>query len=183
MELKAALRERMRSIPDFPKPGILFKDITPVLQDPPLLARCIGDITRAFADPGFDAVGGIEARGFILGALVAHSAGKPFFPLRKAGKLPGKCLRESYSLEYGVAELEMHHDAFLPGQRVIIVDDLLATGGTAQAAARLVQRSEGVLVGMAFLIELAFLDGRAKLVDAGVDENRIHSLVAYAAGE
>jgi adenine phosphoribosyltransferase len=99
-------------VPDFPKPGIFFKDITPVLQDPPLLARCVGEITRAFAGDGFDVVGGIEARGFILGALVAHTAGKPFFPLRKPGKLPWNCLRESYTLEYGEAELEMHTDAF-----------------------------------------------------------------------
>ena len=105
MELRDALRARIRTIPDHPKPGILFKDITPLLQDPPLLSRCVGAITRAFAGEGFDLVGGIEARGFIFGTLVAHTTGKPFFPLRKAGKLPARTLREAYSLEYGQAEI------------------------------------------------------------------------------
>jgi adenine phosphoribosyltransferase len=183
MELKAALSQSIRSVPDFPRPGILFKDITPVLRDPPLLTRCVGEITSAFTDSGFDCVGGVEARGFILGALVAHTAGRPFFPLRKAGKLPWRCLKESYSLEYGEAQLEMHEDAFEPQQRVLIVDDLLATGGTAAAAARLVHRAGGVLVGLTFLVELPFLDGRRPLHELGVQEDRILSLVRFAAGE
>ncbi len=183
MDLRDSLRESIRTVPDFPKPGILFKDITPVLQDPPLLARCVGEITRAFAGDGFDVVGGIEARGFILGALVAHTAGKPFFPLRKPGKLPWNCLRESYTLEYGEAELEIHTDAFPAGQRVLIVDDLLATGGTAAAAARLVSRGKGVLAGVGLLVELTFLGGRAKLRAAGVDDQQIRSLIGFGEGE
>jgi adenine phosphoribosyltransferase len=183
MDLKTALRERIRTVPDFPKAGVLFKDITPVLQDPPLLTRCVGEITSNFAEEGFDAVGGIDARGFILGALVAHTAGKPFFPLRKAGKLPFERISESYSLEYGEDQLEMHADAFGPNERVLIVDDLLATGGTAAAAARLVQRAGGILAGMAFLVELTFLDGRKRVCEAGIEDRRILGLVRYAAGE
>jgi len=183
MELQTALRESMRTVPDFPKPGVLFKDITPVLQDPPLLARCIGEITGAYADGGFDVVGGIEARGFIFGSLVAHTTGKPFFPFRKAGKLPARCLKASYALEYGTAEIEMHVDAFKPGERVLVVDDLLATGGTAAAAAKLVREAGGHLAGTAFLIELPFLKGRARLHEAGVAPETIHSLIGFDAGE
>jgi adenine phosphoribosyltransferase len=183
MDLAAALRASIRSVPDFPKPGVLFKDITPTLQDPPLLARCVGEITSAFAQDGFDVVGGIDARGFIFGALVAHTAGKPFFPFRKAGKLPWKSLREAYSLEYGEAVLEMHADAVADGQRVLIVDDLLATGGTAAAAARLVRRAGGQLAGVAFMIELTFLGGRDVLRRADVTDEQILSLVHYDAGE
>ncbi len=183
MELETALRACIRSVPDFPKPGILFRDISPVLQDPPLMTRGVGAITGAFAEGGFDVVGGIDARGFILGSLVAHTAGKPFFPLRKAGKLPWKCLRETYSLEYGEAELEMHVDAFESGQRVLIVDDLLATGGTAAAAVRLVQRARGVLAGIGFLVELTFLEGRGILLAAGVEEGNILSLIEYGEGQ
>lgn len=183
MDLRAALAERMRTVPDFPKPGILFKDITPILQDPSLLARCTAAITGHYASSGFDLVAGIEARGFIFGALIAHTTGKPFIPLRKSGKLPAECLRESYSLEYGTAEIEMHADAILPDQRVLIVDDLLATGGTAAAAVRLVERAKGSLAGIAFLIELTFLDGRARLREAGANEEQILSLIGYGAGE
>ncbi len=183
MDLQTALRTRLRTIPDYPKPGILFKDITPLLQDPALLARCIGAITGAYPVGGFDAVGGIEARGFIFGSLVAHTAGKPFFPFRKAGKLPYRSLRESYSLEYGQAEIEIHADAIAPGQRVLVIDDLMATGGTAAAAARLVRRAGGEVAGVAFIVELGFLDGRRALHEAGVADERIVSLVTYAAGE
>ena len=183
MDLKAALQERMRTVPDFPKPGIFFKDITPILQDPPLLARCTAAITEYYTAVGFDLVAGIEARGFIFGALIAHTTGKPFIPFRKAGKLPAECLRESYSLEYGQAEIEVHADAIAPGQRVLIVDDLLATGGTAAAAVKLVERAGGSLAGVAFLIELTFLDGRARLLATGAADEQILSLVGYGANE
>lgn len=183
MELQAALRARIRTVPDYPKPGIRFKDITPLLQDPPLLTRCIGAIMGSHPPGGFDTVGGIEARGLIFGALVAHAAGKPFFPFRKPGKLPYRSLREAYSLEYGQAEIEIHVDALTPGQRVLIVDDLLATGGTAAAAARLVRRAGGEIAGAAFVVELAFLDGRRALHAAGVADERIVSLLGVAAGE
>ncbi len=183
MELQESLRARIRTVRDYPKPGILFKDITPLLQDPPLLTRCVGEITGAFASSGFDVIGGIEARGFIFGSLVAHTTGKPFFPFRKAGKLPSETLRARYLLEYGEAEIEMHRDAFVAGQRVLIVDDLLATGGTAAAAAQLVQQAGGLLSGVAFLIELTFLDGRGKLRDVGLRDEQIVSLLGYGAGE
>lgn len=183
MDLQTALRARIRTIPDYPKPGIFFKDITPLLQDPPLLTRCIGAITGAYPAGGFDAVGGIEARGLIFGALVAHTAGKPFFPFRKVGKLPYRSLRESYDLEYGQAEIEIHVDAIAPGQRVLIIDDLLATGGTAAAAARLVRRAGAEIAGVAFVVELAFLPGRDALHAAGVADERIVSLVGFALGE
>jgi adenine phosphoribosyltransferase len=183
MELSSALRTRIRSVPDYPKPGILFKDITPLLQDPPLLSRCVGALIAAFPAGSFDIIGGIEARGFIFGSLVAHTAGKPFFPFRKAGKLPYRSIREAYSLEYGQAEIEIHVDAIAPDQRVLIVDDLLATGGTAAAAARLVRRAGGEIAGVAFLVELSFLEGRRALREAGVANERIVSLVGFEVGE
>ena len=179
MELAEALRHRIRTIPDFPKPGIAFKDITPILQDPPLLRRCVVALGELFGPEAFDAVGGIESRGLIFGALIAQESGRPFFPFRKPGKLPWRCLRESYALEYGENTLEMHEDAFTPGSRVLIVDDLLATGGTAAAAARLVRRGKGEIAGVAFVVELAFLSGRGPLLGAGIAENRIRSLVSF----
>ncbi len=183
MDLQSALHTRIRSVPDYPKPGILFKDITPLLQDPPLLSRCVGALIGAFPAGAFDIIGGIEARGFIFGALVAHTAGKPFFPFRKLGKLPYQSIREAYELEYGQAEIEIHVDAIAPGQRVLIVDDLLATGGTAAAAARLVRRAGGEIAGAAFVVELTFLAGRRALHEAGVAPERIVSLAGYGVGE
>lgn len=179
MELTEALRQRIRTIPDFPKPGIAFKDITPILQDPPLLHRCVLALRDRFDATGFEAVGGIESRGLIFGVLVAQACLRPFFPFRKLGKLPWRCLRESYSLEYGEAALEMHEDAFPRGARVLILDDLLATGGTAAAAARLVQRAGGEVVGVGFVVELGFLPGREPLRAAGIAEERIQSLIAF----
>lgn len=183
MTVEQALRETIRSIPDFPKPGILFKDLTPVFQDPVLLERSLREIVAAFDPAGYDSVGGIEARGFILGALVAQSTRRPFFPFRKAGKLPWKTMRETYALEYGEDSIEIHSDAFAPGARVLIVDDLLATGGTAAAAARLVQRTGGELIGVVFLVELSFLGGREKLIAEGIEAEKIVSLVKFQAGE
>jgi adenine phosphoribosyltransferase len=183
MELTEILRERIRTIPDFPKPGIAFKDVTPVFQDPELMRRVIEALCASNQADGFDAVGGIEARGLILGAPVAHAYGKPFFPFRKPGKLPWKSLRESFKKEYGQDELEIHVDAIAPGARVLIVDDLLATGGTAAAAARLVRAAGGEIAGIAFLVELTFLAGRAVLHEAGVRDERIVSLVSFGMGE
>jgi len=182
-ELSRQLRDRIRTIPGFPRPGILFKDLTPVFADPDLLARSITAIGDVFPPRGYDAVGGIEARGFILGALVAQAARRPFFPFRKAGKLPAKTIRESYALEYGESAIEMHADALAAGARVLVVDDLLATGGTAAAAVRLARRAGGSVAGVVFLVELTFLDGRAQLIAEGVAPEEILSLVSYAAGE
>ena len=183
MELTETLRGAIRTIPDFPKPGIAFKDVTPLFQDPLLVRRCVQAILDAFPSEGFDAVGGIEARGLILGTLIAHESGRPFFPFRKPGKLPWKTLREPYQLEYGQNALEMHADAFADGHRILIVDDLLATGGTAAAAARLVHRAGGQLAGLAFLVELAYRTGRTKLRAEGLNDGQIMSLIAFELGE
>ena len=144
----------IRDIPDFPQPGILFKDITPVLADGDALAETIGALTRAAGRMAPDAIAGIESRGFLFGAPIAHAMNLGLIPVRKAGKLPYKTIREEYILEYGTAIVEVHEDAIRPGQRVVIVDDLLATGGTAAAAARLIERVGGVVAGFVFLVEL-----------------------------
>jgi adenine phosphoribosyltransferase len=159
----------IRDIPDFPKPGILFKDITPILADPPAM-REILDRFRAFAeDTKPDVIVGIESRGFIFGAPLAVEMNIGFSPVRKLGKLPYNRISEEYALEYGTNTVEMHDDAILPGQRVLIIDDLLATGGTAAAAARLVERLGGIVAGFAFVVELGFLDGRKVLSSYDVE--------------
>jgi adenine phosphoribosyltransferase len=168
------LRTKIRHVPDFPKAGILFYDITTLLRDPLGFAATIDMLSTPYVDQGVDAVIGIESRGFILGGAVAQRIGAGFIPIRKPGKLPAKALKESYALEYGTDALEIHEDAVEKGQRVLIVDDVLATGGTAAAAAQLVKKLGGELHGLAFLIELLFLDGRAKL--AG---ERVYSVVQY----
>ena len=168
------LKEKIRHIPDFPKAGILFYDITTLLQDAAGFRAAIDSLVLPFTDQRIDLVVGIESRGFIFGAPVADRLGAGFAPVRKPGKLPSACARESYALEYGTDTLEIHEDAVKPGQRVLIVDDLLATGGTARATAGLVKRLGGNVHGLAFLIELVALNGRAKL--AG--EN-IHSSLKY----
>ncbi|HLW17330.1 MAG TPA: adenine phosphoribosyltransferase [Actinomycetota bacterium] len=157
------LRSRVRDIPDFPKPGIVFKDITPLLADPVALSSVIDEIVVGLGRGTADKVVGIEARGFIVAAPVAYHMAAGFVPIRKHGKLPWKTEGESYQLEYGEETIEIHADAIAPGERIAIVDDVLATGGTAAAAARLVERLGGSVVSMAFLIELAFLKGREKL--------------------
>lgn len=157
------LKSKIRHIPDFPKPGILFYDITTLLNDPQGFRDMIGALAAPYAGRGVEQVVGIESRGFILGAAVAHQLGAGFVPIRKPGKLPSKCHREDYALEYGTDGLEIHEDAVRAGQRVLIVDDVLATGGTAKAAAGLVRRIGGEMVGLSFLIELNFLKGRDKL--------------------
>ena len=157
------LRSRVRDIPDFPKPGIVFKDITPLLADPVALSSVIDEIVVGLGRGTVDKVVGIEARGFIIAAPVAYHMAAGFVPIRKRGKLPWKTEDQSYQLEYGEETIQIHADAIAPGERIAIVDDVLATGGTAAAAARLVERLGGSVVSMAFLIELAFLKGREKL--------------------
>ena len=153
----------IRDVPDFPKPGILFKDITPLLQSPEGLKASIDGLS-ALVDPGsYDVVCGVESRGFIFGTALAHALGKGFIPIRKPGKLPSATASESYELEYGTDTIEIHTDAVAPGQRVLMVDDLLATGGTMEAALKLVRKIGGEPVACAFVIELLFLDGRARL--------------------
>ncbi len=157
------IREAIRDIPDFPKPGIIFKDITPVLADEVLFSTMIDEIVVHFGRGNVDKVVGVEARGFIVAAPVAYHFGAGFVPVRKAGKLPWETKSESYALEYGEETLEIHADAIAPGERVAIVDDVLATGGTAAATARLVESLGADVVGAAFIIELGFLHGRKQL--------------------
>jgi adenine phosphoribosyltransferase len=157
------LKLKIRHVPDFPKPGILFYDITTLLREPEGLKAAIDQMSQPFQGAGIDVVVGIESRGFILGGPVADRLGAGFCPIRKPGKLPSARVGESFNLEYGTDTLEIHQDAIVPGQRVLVVDDVLATGGTAAAAASLVKKLEGQLHGLAFLIELDFLQGRAKL--------------------
>ena len=159
------IRKRIRDVPDYPQPGISFKDITPLLGDGPAFAAVVGELAAGHG--AVDKVVGIEARGFILAAPVATRLGAGFVPVRKAGKLPAATYTEDYQLEYGTATIEVHTDAFDPGDRVLIVDDVLATGGTALATADLVRRAGAQVTGVAVLIELAFLAGRDKLGDIG----------------
>ena len=158
-----ALKSRIRHVPDFPKPGILFYDITTLLRNRDGFRRAIDAMAAPSLDAGIDIVVGIESRGFILGSAVADRIGAGFVPVRKLGKLPAETVRASYDLEYGSDSLEMHRDAIDPGQRVLIVDDLLATGGTAKATVDLVKQAGGTIDGLTFLIELAALKGRDKL--------------------
>jgi adenine phosphoribosyltransferase len=164
----------IRSIPDFPNPGILFRDITPLLNDPKAFSDVIDELAAAVLGFEFTRIAGVESRGFIFGAPLALKVGVGFVPIRKPGKLPAKVLREEYSLEYGTNIVEMHEDAVAKTDRVLIVDDLLATGGTAAAACKLVERAGGKVVACAFVIELAALDGRKNL--AG---RQIVSLLEY----
>jgi adenine phosphoribosyltransferase len=167
------LKQLIRDIPDFPQPGILFRDITPLLRD----AAAFRQVTAALAEPfrgRVDAVAGVESRGFIFGAPLAAELGVGFVPIRKAGKLPGDKLAMEYALEYGTSTLEIHTDAVRPGERILLVDDLLATGGTARAAAGLIEAVGGKVEGIAFVIELLFLQGRTVL--EGYD---VRALLAY----
>ena len=159
----------IRDIPDFPEPGILFKDITPLLADPAGLDATMSVLADPWRESQVDAVVGIEARGFILGAAVARELGVGFVPIRKAGKLPGATIRQEYGLEYGTDTIEMHDDAVAAGDRILILDDVLATGGTAAAAGQMVTGQGGVVVGYSFLIELLFLNGRDRLGDEPID--------------
>jgi len=163
MQLANSIKAIVRDVNDFPKPGIVFKDITPVLAEPVIRREIIHAIVTNFMGHKLDAVAGIEARGFILGSLIAQELHLPFIPIRKSGKLPYKSIREEYALEYGTASIEMHEDAVGPGDRVLIHDDLLATGGTANAAGHLVQKSGAIVAGFSFLINLTMLPGESRL--------------------
>ncbi|MBK9475855.1 MAG: adenine phosphoribosyltransferase [Tetrasphaera sp.] len=168
MTLADLIGSRLRDVPDFPAPGIVFKDITPLLRDGAALGAVVRELAARHTGT-VDVVAGVEARGFILGAGVAHELGLGFVPVRKAGKLPGDVLAHHYDLEYGSATIEVHADSFTPGQRVLLVDDVLATGGTAAAAHDLIERAGGRVVSMAFLVELAFLGGRDRLAGRSID--------------
>lgn len=159
----------IRSIPDFPEPGIIFRDITTVTQDPKGLKIAIDAMKEKIQDLDFDVVVGLEARGFIFGMPLAYILGKSFVLIRKKGKLPCETISESYDLEYGKAEIEIHTDAIKPGQKVVLVDDLIATGGTIEAAIKLIERLGGKVVDNLFLVELAGLKGRERLSDYRVD--------------
>lgn len=162
------LAKKIRDIPDFPKEGILFKDITTLIKDPQAFREAIDLLVDRYAGEQIDVVVAVEARGYIFGAPIAYKLGAGFVPVRKVGKLPAETVREEYELEYGTDAVEMHRDAIEPGQKVLIVDDLIATGGSAAATARLVERLGGDVVGIAFLIELAFLNGVDKLKEYDV---------------
>ena len=166
--LKRELAEKIRDVPNFPREGILFKDITTLLQDAAAFRQAVDLMAGAYAGTRVELVVGVESRGFIFGGALAYLLNAGFVPVRKEGKLPGQKISEAYALEYGSAVLEIHNDAIKPGQSVVIVDDLLATGGTARATARLVQQLGGRVLGISFLIELKFLKGAANLAEYNV---------------
>ena len=157
------IEEYVRSIPDFPEPGIIFRDVTSILQDADGLKLAIDSMQDCLKDVDVDVIAGTESRGFIFGVPVAYNLHKPFVPIRKKGKLPCETVSQTYDLEYGSAEIEMHKDAILPGQKVVLIDDLIATGGTIEAAAKLVESLGGQVVKIIFLMELAGLKGRERL--------------------
>ena len=174
--LEAEVRKAIRDIPDFPKPGIVFKDITPIMQNANLSKEIVKYLKFMYEHQGIDAVAGIESRGFLFGYPLAMELGIPFILIRKKGKLPHKTISYDYDLEYGSATIEMHVDAVSKGQRVLIHDDLLATGGSAEAAARLIEKGGATVAGFDFLVELEFLNGAEKL--RSLSDN-IRNLVAY----
>lgn len=166
------IQDLIRDVPDFPKKGIIFKDITPLLADPQGLTQTIEGLIEPFRNAGVEIICGTESRGFIFGTAAAVMLGVGFVPIRKRGKLPCKTLRAEYSLEYGTDSLEIHADAIKPGQRVLMIDDLLATGGTMEAACELVEKLGGQVVGVAFVLELCFLNGRKRF-----SKYNVHSLI------
>lgn len=169
-----SLLAKIRSVPGFPKPGIVFRDITTLIKDPQALRDTVELIYTQYKDARIDKVVSVESRGFILGSVLAYKLGAGFVPVRKPGKLPAETIRQEYALEYGTDAIEVHKDAITPGERVLIHDDLLATGGTALAACRLVERLGGEVAGLSFLIELSFLGARKRLVKYSV-----HSLLTF----
>lgn len=170
------LKRLIRTIPDYPKPGIMFRDVTTLFGDAQGLKAAISLMVDPLRAEPIDAVAGIEARGFILGGAIADRLGCGFVPIRKKGKLPWKTIGQEYTLEYGVDSIEIHEDAIKSGERILIVDDLIATGGTAEAAAKLVTRSGGIIVGAAFVIDLPELGGARKLQSMGI---KVHALMAF----
>ena len=176
LDLENRLRTAIRAVPDFPKPGILFRDITPVMEDPALSTAVVDGLIDSLKSQRIDAIAGIESRGFLYGMPMALKLGVPFITVRKKGKLPWKTVAYKYDLEYGSAEIEMHVDTVKPGMRVLVHDDLLATGGTAAAAAELIRMQGGTVAGFSFLIELSFLNGAQRLTTYSAD---IIRLVTY----
>ena len=170
------LTNAIRTIPDYPKPGILFRDITTLLGDARAFRRAVDELVQPYVGQGIGKVAGIEARGFILGGAMAHQLSTGFVPIRKKGKLPHDTVRIAYSLEYGVDEMEMHRDAIRPGERVILVDDLIATGGTAEAATKLMQQIGAEVVAACFVIDLPDLGGRSRIEALGVP---VRTLIAF----
>lgn len=168
------LKKYIRTVPDFPKKGISFKDITPLLNDPLAFARCIQELREKFADVHFGKIGAFDARGFLFGAALAHATGVPLFPIRKKGKLPYDTVSQEYALEYGMGTLEIHTDAVWRGEQVLLVDDLLATGGTMKAGCELVEKLGGRVAGCALVIELEELGGRKIL-----SGRNVRSLITY----
>ncbi|MGY6647667.1 adenine phosphoribosyltransferase [Wenyingzhuangia sp. IMCC45574] len=175
-ELETKIKSVIRDVPDFPKQGILFKDITPILLQPKLMSEIITALAEQFQETPIDAVAGIESRGYLFGVLLAQKLGVPFIMIRKEGKLPASTLKQSYDLEYGSATIEVHTDAIKENSNVLIHDDLLATGGTAYAAAQLIQQKAKV-AGFSFLIDLSFLNGNEKLE---IINQNIKSLITYS---
>ncbi|MBL8576757.1 MAG: adenine phosphoribosyltransferase [Mesorhizobium sp.] len=176
LTLEDTLLASIRTIPDYPKPGILFRDITTLLGNARAFRRAIDELVQPYAGMKMDKIAGIEARGFILGGAVAHQLSAGFVPIRKKGKLPHETVRVAYSLEYGIDEMEMHKDAIQPGEKVILIDDLIATGGTAEAAVKLLSQMGADLVAACFVIDLPDLGGRRKLEGLGVP---VRTLVAF----
>lgn len=170
------LRETVRTIPDYPKSGIMFRDITTLLSNGEAFAAAIDALAEPFLDARFDRVAGVEARGFIVGGAVARKLGVGFVPVRKKGKLPWRTIAQSYELEYGIDEVEIHEDACAAGEKILLVDDLLATGGTAEAAFRLIERTGAAAPACAFIIDLPDLGGAEKLRAAGKE---VHTLIAF----
>lgn len=173
---RRTVKDYIRTIPDFPHEGIMFRDVTTLFADARGFRMAIDQLLAPYVGREIDKVVGLEARGFILGGAVAHQLSVGFVPVRKAGKLPGKTVSQSYTLEYGSAELELHEDAIEPGERVLLVDDLLATGGTAEAGIQLIERLGGEIVGCAFVVDLPDLGGRARLDRLGYE---MHALCTF----
>ena len=176
MPARKDVKDYIRTIADFPHEGIMFRDVTTLFADPRGFRIAIDQLLHPYAGEPIDKVVGLEARGFILGGAIAHQLTKGFVPVRKKGKLPGTTISEEYQLEYGQAVVEIHDDAIQPGERVLLVDDLLATGGTAEAGIKLVERLGGQIIGCAFVVDLPDLGGRARLEGMGMD---VHALCAY----
>ncbi|WP_121631306.1 adenine phosphoribosyltransferase [Tropicibacter alexandrii] len=176
MKPQKTVQDYIRTIVDFPHEGILFRDVTTLFADPRGFRMAIDQLLHPYAGVRFDKVVGLEARGFILGGAVAHQLSAGFVPIRKKGKLPGAVISEEYQLEYGEAVVEIHDDAIQPGEKILLVDDLLATGGTAEAGIKLVERLGGEIIGCAFIVDLPDLGGRAKLEALGME---VHALCAY----
>ncbi len=170
------VQDYIRTIPDFPHEGIMFRDVTTLFSDPRGFRLAIDQLLHPYVGIKIDKIVGLEARGFILGGAIAHQLSRGFVPIRKKGKLPGKTVEQSYTLEYGEAVMEMHEDALQPGETVLMIDDLLATGGTAEAGIKLIERTGAQVVGCAFVIDLPDLGGRAKLEALGMD---VHTLCAF----